>query len=1013
MYPNSFQSTLSLREKFISKKSRIRNSGSAPCANKKQESNQAKNNSLTNDITTENTRIYSGTFLPTPTSLRSCNKLLQLTSGDMTPNSISDDTISDIFKERNNLIKNSPLRASSTRRLNIKQDHTPLDTTETSFTNIIQTDQEANIMQIEVSEIDEGIIPAAYPTNSRQEDEKNERSREFREQYSLQKLITNNVNKRKRGDSHDNMNEASKTSKIHPVDKHLLPEPEYMDKLKQIIAYLRRYHMKAIHEAKARSQTIKSQSKSNINRYDIFLQIDPVILLEFDPILGYRLLNNFVGTHLDEDLTEACLFILQSTFGPDEILMAEQVRSKVRLEYLPDLPEYRMDKYLTAFHKTRHNKDPLFAMMRGIVECVWMPIFVTFSRTFSCDNPECRSKSYLHVIPGARTNRVIKRTEDKEYLNTSTSATLHNIDLYCSHCEQEMKEMVVDRVYTIRQRIRLSCVDEDENDGSFTNTIHAFVEDELTNKVEVGQIIEVVGLVGKHFPTLDDGKYCTRSWYDNGLHIEVKNIKRVTLNEHRSHILPDVIVKLQKANLSAWAFTQRLVDIFCDDISPRLTCRKIKLFMLLSLVALSEQSNKQGILPSVHLMILSDGHNPIVPRMIRRVSELKRHEEWTHGLDKKKQPLFIIKDGQNTGKESFFESTILARSRDGMLLVNLDTLSKKDVESLRLVMNKSSKLSVQNRYHRIGVDLNTCCWGWSVAKSFGKRMNSDKGRSSDDEGIDGICNDTIKPIIDTFDLVIHLNESNDSETNGLLVDHLLEQATVSLEERNHKEKLSTLAFEEFKQFIAVASNTEVKLSTECKDILRKYFLTCRKLNGASQGFASSTALLESLLRIASCHAKLCLRSVGSVDDALVSILVIEETLVAKFGSSASVLGFVPLLDDQENIHKLYGGVIEPMFFGNEFISSDHSSMNQSYKTNNNELSETNNLSLEERMFCTLVQNISKADDNKMAKMYQHLTRILHSFGYGYTNDGNNRSIGMESDVTSDLIWDQLELNLNE
>ncbi|RGB38548.1 hypothetical protein C1646_755610 [Rhizophagus diaphanus] len=981
----------------MSKKSKFRTSGNAPCI--KQEKNR---NAI---IPTETTKISGDTFPPTPTTLKSCNNLLQFTSGDMTPNSISDDTISDIFKERNKLIKNSPLQAFSTRRLN-----TLLDTTETPFTNSIQTDQEANVIQIEADNIDEEITPAAYPTSSRQVDEKNERSKEFREQYSLQKSITNNVNKRKRSNSYDNVNEVSKTSKIHPVDKHLLAEPEYMDKLKPIILFLRRYHMKAIHEAKARSQTTKSQLKSNINRYDIVLEIDPVILLELDPILGYRFLNNFIVTHLDEDLTEACLFILQSTFGHDEILMAEQVRSKVRLEYLPELPEYRMDKYLMAFHKTRHNKDPLFAIMRGIVECVWMPTFVTFSRTFICDNPKCRNKSYLHVIPSARTNRVIKRTEDKKYLNTSTSATLHNIDLYCSHCEQEMKEMVVDRVYTTRQRIRLSCVDEDENDGSFTNTLHAFVEDELTSKVEIGQIIEVIGLVGRHFPTMDDEKYCARSWYDNGLHIEVNNIKRVTLNEernaerfslsdeHRSYVLPDVIVNLQKANLSAWAFTQRLVDIFCDDISPRPTCY--------SLVALSEQqSKKQGISPSVHLMILNDGQNPIVPRMIRRVSELKRYEEWTHGLDKKKQPLFVIQDGQNIGKESFFESTILARSRDGTLLVNLDTLSKKDVESLRLVMNKSSKLSVQNRHHRIGINLNTCCWGWSVAKSSSKRMNSNKGGSSDDEGIDRICNDTLKPIIDTFDLVIHLNESIDSETSELLVDHLLEQATVSLEEKNHKEKLSTLAFEEFKQFIAVASNTEVKLSTECKDILRKYFLTCRKLKGASQGFASSTSLLESLLRLACCHAKLCLRSVGSVDDALVSILVIEETLVAKYGSSASVLGFVPLPDDQENIHKLYASDIEPTFPDNESISTDYSSMDQSHQTNINVLGEPNNLSLEERMFCTLVQNISKTDDVEMAKMYQHLTRILHSFGDGC---GDNHR-----ELDDEIAWDQLELKLNE
>jgi len=52
-------------------------------------------------------------------------------------------------------------------------------------------------------------------------------------------------------------------------------------------------------------------------------------------------------------------------------------------------------------------------------------------------------------------------------------------------------------------------------------------------------------------------------------------------------------------------------------------------------------------------------------------------------------------------------------------------------------MSKCSKLSVQNRHHRIGVHLDTCCWGWSVTKpSSGKGMNSHQVGSSEDERID-------------------------------------------------------------------------------------------------------------------------------------------------------------------------------------------------------------------------------------------------------------------------------------
>ncbi|CAG8687718.1 26067_t:CDS:2, partial [Racocetra persica] len=264
-------------------------------------------------------------------------------------------------------------------------------------------------------------------------------------------------------------------SRVHSSDRHLLPiEPKDLPKFEKIDLYLRRYHMQAIQDAKTQALVKKSQLKSNINRYDILLHIDPEILLEFDSILGNDLLNNFVASNLEGDITTGCTAIIQSILGSDDILMAEQVRCKIRLEYLPELPEYRMDSISDVFDKTRHRQDPLFAVFRGIVECLWMPTFII--RTFKCENVECCNKTYLHVVPSARINRVIKRTEAGEYFQTSTSTTLHDIDLNCGYCGNEMKEMVVDRVYTTRQCIRISCIKSTENKGPFCNSIIAVLQ---------------------------------------------------------------------------------------------------------------------------------------------------------------------------------------------------------------------------------------------------------------------------------------------------------------------------------------------------------------------------------------------------------------------------------------------------------------------------------------------------------------------------------------------------------
>ncbi|CAG8527718.1 11496_t:CDS:10, partial [Cetraspora pellucida] len=748
-------------------------------------------------------------------------------------------------------------------------------------------------------------------------------------------------------------------SRVHSSDRHLLPiEPKDLPKFEKIdLLDLRRFHMKAIQDAKTQALMKKSQLKSNINRYDIILHIDPEILLEFDSILGNDLLNNFVASNLEGDITTGCTAILQSILGSDDILMAEQVRCKIQLEYLPELPEYRIETMSDMFDKTRHFQDPLFAVFRGIVECLWMPTFII--RTFKCENVECCNKNYLHIVPSARTNRVIKRTEAGEYSQTSTSTTLHDIDLNCGYCGNEMKEMVVDRVYT----------------------------NDLVNSVEIGHVVEVIGLIGRHFPGLDDSRFCSKLWYDNGLHVEVNNIKKIIMNEVISahsysfndeqspFVLPNYINNLRKLNLSGWGFTQRLVDVFCEDMVPRFAYRKIKLFLLLSLVALSERQTKHCISPSIHIMTISDGYNSIIPKMIRHASKLKRHEEWTYGNGQKKHPLFIIQNGNGTTKENFIECNRLY-GNGGILMVNLDSLNKRDVESLRLVMSKSSSLSTQNRYHKLSINANTCCWGWSVAKPTGKSINH---RTADDEGIESVCNDPIKPIIDTFDLVTYLKECVDSEANGLLVDHLLDKEML-----NPERSQFGLSFDDLHQFISIASNIDVKLSTECKDLIRKYFLMCRRLKGASQGFASSTALLETLLRLASCHSKLCLKTVGSVDDALVSILVVEETLVSKYGSSASVLGFVPLLDDQENLHKLYA--CQNATFGEPISNNKKSSFAQGV----NDQQDTNE-------FFSYLCHVSKQDNEKMSRFYQHLARVLKSFGDGSVESNDTNKSGIHFD----------------
>ncbi|KAF9965125.1 hypothetical protein BGZ70_005374 [Mortierella alpina] len=89
-----------------------------------------------------------------------------------------------------------------------------------------------------------------------------------------------------------------------------------------------------------------------------------------------------------------------------------------------------------------------YVTLTGRVSRISLVEHVIYSQTFICTNPKCNNRNCLHFTPSATRNRVIKRTEDEGFMETGSSATLLPIDLICSHCNMEMPESVIDRVYS-------------------------------------------------------------------------------------------------------------------------------------------------------------------------------------------------------------------------------------------------------------------------------------------------------------------------------------------------------------------------------------------------------------------------------------------------------------------------------------------------------------------------------------------------------------------------------------
>ncbi|KAF9362519.1 hypothetical protein BGX34_005994 [Mortierella sp. NVP85] len=99
------------------------------------------------------------------------------------------------------------------------------------------------------------------------------------------------------------------------------------------------------------------------------------------------------------------------------------------------------------------------------------------------------------------------------------------------------------------------------------------------------------------------------------------------------------------------------------------------------------------------------------------------------------------------------------------------------------------------------------------------------------------------------------------------------------------------------QYIRLASKKHVRLTGECEELLRSYFRVMRtKGSQLDTNELSSVSTMSTLLKLATCHAK-----ATTTDDALVSIMMVEESMAARFVDLVTPASgsMVPTIDHNE------------------------------------------------------------------------------------------------------------------
>ncbi|XP_028408989.1 probable DNA helicase MCM9 [Dendronephthya gigantea] len=136
-----------------------------------------------------------------------------------------------------------------------------------------------------------------------------------------------------------------------------------------------------------------------------------------------------------------------------------------------------------------------------------------------------------------------------------------------------------------------------------------------------------------------------------------------------------------------------------------------------------------------------------------------------------------------------------------------------------------------------------------------------------------------KTLIDYFNLVFVMteNELSDVFSESLIVQDILKQST-----RLDQRETDRIPRNEFFEFLQYAASGNPSFSNEARDLIQGFYLASRRSRNSGGAEFPITAL-KSMMSLAKAHAKLSFRPEVSEDDAVMAILLYEESITARVG----------------------------------------------------------------------------------------------------------------------------------
>ncbi|XP_033842204.1 minichromosome maintenance domain-containing protein 2 [Periophthalmus magnuspinnatus] len=610
--------------------------------------------------------------------------------------------------------------------------------------------------------------------------------------------------------------------------------------------------------------------------YRFCICVNPSDVIEVDAELGDFVLHEpLTATKLFQSV---CYLAIKTLMLLDKIQTENQINIILRLTHLPPFPEYTLD--LCTFPRGNVLLKPVF--VEGLVIALTRVTKYTQGARFLCMNEACTcSTGYHHIrvhAPGA-----------------TESATVRN-DFSCNVCHSQMKEDLKLRVLGDKQLVKLvPCKALDLFRGHQQTplryqSVTLFLRDELCNSMGIGQTYKVLGIPAH-----------VHQWPHITWSIEANNIQ--AWEPECSPKVSATFLELHKTTAcSPWRFSAIAAHCFGLEITPPGLYNSLKLCLLLSLVQttsdLKEMFHSLDILVCTNDFLILDRLMTYSLGLARRGVRHQSSGEMFASLSR---------DEHGAGTADIHAGSALLATGGICMLGELSCYKKDKLEAVQTVL-EGRTVSVFIPGKKYGEDADQQlsfplrCSFWALIDTADPSRRSNRTDCAV-LGTADLGSVQIK-LADAFGLVIQCRD-NVGEQGLCHTAHTLQQAVQPA--ASLYSSCMTFSTQDYQELVAQAQMLQVELSPGAEKIIHGYYMASRRVRTQSQGVKMSVASIRLLISLAEAHCKLSLRTQVLEEDAVIAVLLCENSVILKHGASPLVLPpdavFPCDVADLDSLHK--------------------------------------------------------------------------------------------------------------